>query len=111
MIIRKSNKIPVRQDGAETPHALGVENSSRVALRAGAGSSTGSAPNYHPSISDHSLVSTKVEHSICNDAADQSGTVVMIGVGGGVSLPFLFVHAPRSGEQNSPSQVQQKRCP
>lgn len=106
MIIRKSNKIPVRQDGAEAPPALGVEKRSRVALRAGAGSSTGSAPNNHPSISDHSPVSTKVEDSVCNDAADQSGTVVMIGHP--FARPFLWipVHslcaAPKAEPRTSP---------
>lgn len=106
-----AHEIPVKQDGAEAPPALGVEKRSRVALRAGAGSSTGSAPNNHPSIPDHSPVSTQFQHGILNDAADQSGTVVMIGVGGGVSLPFLFFHAPRSGEEIAPSQAPVKRCP
>jgi hypothetical protein len=86
------NQIPVKQDGATG------SSSAPAAISLGGGG------NSHPSISDHSPVSTKVEHSICNDAADQSGTVVMIGVGGGFSLPFLFFHAPRSGEETSPSQ-------
>lgn len=60
-------------------------------------------------IGKHCPVASEAKHEISHDAPH--GTVVMIGVGGGVSLPFLHFHAPRSGEQTSPSQPQQKRCP
>lgn len=103
MIIRKSNKIPARDDATDIPPAGRVENCSAGSYpRAGAGSSTGSAPNSHPSISDHSPVSTKVEDSVCNDAADQSGTVVMIGHP--FARPFLWipVHSLRAAPKAEP---------
>ena len=39
------------------------------------------------------------------------GRVVMIGVGGGAFLPFQFFHAAATGEQITPSQAPEKRCP
>lgn len=94
------NQIPARDGASDIPPVARVENRAG-SLRAGAGS-FGSAPNSHPSIPDHSPVSTEFQNSVLNDAADQ--TVVMIGVGGGVSLPFLFFHAAPIGARRSPSQ-------
>lgn len=43
----------------------------------------------HNVIPDPRAINAKVEHGICNDAADQSGTVVMIGHP--FAAPYLFI--------------------
>lgn len=93
MIIRKSNKIPVRQDGAGgTPPALGVENSSagshprapRLPTSTG-----GSRGNLNNSIGRHGPVGSKLSDELREYLADQP-RLVLIGVNG-TAHPFFFL--------------------
>lgn len=93
MIIRKSNKIPVRQDGAETPPALGVENSS-AGSSAPAAIPPGSGRKLHQRARHDRLIAPEAQNHGLHDFADQSGTVVLIGVArhglGTIVRPFKF---------------------
>lgn len=103
MIIRKSNKIPVRQDGAEgIPPALGVENCSagshprapRLPTSTG-----GSRGNNALNVREHRPVGAKFRHMLPENLSDQiadgSGRIfTQIEVNGRVGLfEFFAFHA------------------
>lgn len=92
MIIRKSNKIPVRQDGAETPPALGVETCSagshprapRLPTSTG-----GSRGNHTLNVREHRPVGAKLSDELREYLADQP-RLVLIGENG-TARPFFFL--------------------
>lgn len=84
------HEIPVQQDGAETPPALGVETCSGRTTSAPAAERKGSGRKPHKIARHNRLIVAETYHDFSDDLPDQPGVIALVGINGCVE-PFTFI--------------------